>query len=421
MHTGLGRTPVIPIALIILWFFAWISTPESSAVKSAVDVEGYAHVKIALRVLIGSLAFLLLIRFVLGSVALRSKALYTLRLPLFYVVWNIVLLSRSEEFFYSIYRIAEFVSIWLTGFLFVEIKVGDRDIPLRIQLFFNILTLVCLTLLIVYFAAPEWGRKVAGIDSTTGEMTTRLGGSVLRVDLAAMLGGCVLLFWLFTQAEGLGFFAKWCGICAGAGVTALAHSRSSILFTLGIIILSFFRKSTRPMALVLLASLLVISFVAMDAVVDFLTRGSELNTLSELNGRLLLWASLWQANDGFSLLIGNGYLMNSPEGLDFFVPEMAVYRDSPHNGYLSVLLGSGVVGSAIVVVMYASFWRRLDRGSVGRDLALNERVTFVFLFLSLLTFMDYGVWGVTSPGMLIFAVLYSAAMHQYRRPTLYGH
>jgi hypothetical protein len=85
-----------------------------------------------------------------------------------------------------------------------------------------------------------------------------------------------------------------------------------------------------------------------------------------------------------------------------------LYADmaSPHNGYLSVLLGSGAIGLVLVLLMNVRLlgWYRVVR----RRLPGYEWMLPAYAFLAVLTFLDYGIWGVTSPALLVFFVVYFA-------------
>ena len=143
-----------------------------------------------------------------------------------------------------------------------------------------------------------------------------------------------------------------------------------------------------------------------DAFYSFLLRGTEANEIYQLNGRLFLWAAAFAENTWQTIVLGNGYLMNSPNGLEFYVPGMGRNMESPHSGYISILLGSGVIGAILVALMYLTYVRNVLKMKKWSELQMKNSLIFVFLFLADVTIMDYGAWGVTSPSMLVFSLIY---------------
>lgn len=302
----------------------------------------------------------------------------------------------------------------MTALLFVQESDGCASGIIRLGRYFDIASGVCLLLVILYFFSPEWGVKFAGFDSITGEQSFRLGGSVLRVDLAAALGGCVLIFWLFVRPRTFGNYHRLFGILAGGAVLGLAHSRSAIYLVILSIGFSLFSKRSRGVGVIGVLVGLSIAILSIEFLYTFLLRGAEIREIAALGGRVWLWAAVFSENTWVSALLGNGYLMNSPNGLGFYVPEMGRYMDSPHNGYISILLGSGVIGLALVVAMYFRFYRYVIRIKKPENIEIRDSLILVFVFLSALTGMDFGVWGVTSPSMLTFAITYIVVFKIWR-------
>jgi hypothetical protein len=159
--------------------------------------------------------------------------------------------------------------------------------------------------------------------------------------------------------------------------------------------------------LVLLAGAgIALLMLGLDQVSEFYFRGESEGNVVSLSGRTFIAGALWSANTWQSLLLGNGYLMNTPDGLFFPVAELGTSMASPHDGFFAVLLGSGVVGSLLVLLMHVRcfIWFRKHRALGGRS--SFEWTMPAYLFLTGITMFDYGVWGVTSPALLAFFVLY---------------
>lgn len=396
----------MPYMLIILWFFGWVSSPNSEAVKNLNDFTENTFLKISSRVVI----FLILSFFLVHSLKEKDKLRFifnVLRLPIYYVAFNLCLLVISNNLFYSIYRLTEFFMMWLTAFYFINMRPDSIDISERLTRLFILLSWACLLLIAIYFIFPEYGAKASGFDPVSGEMSSRLGGSFLRVDLVAAMSTATFIFWLFMRTKKLTDITKIFGIICGGTTMLLAHSRTSIFVFLSIILLSLFNSKTRIIGFALIISIIfTISIIGnMDTILDFAMRGEDTTKLGELNGRIDLILAVMQVNDFSSLILGNGYLMNSPNGLDFYVPNFGRYMDSPHNGYLSVLLGSGIIGLIIVGIIYWNFLSNLSRPNNTINF-LKGPMILVFIYLAAATIMDYGIWGVTSPAMLIFCIIY---------------
>lgn len=394
--------------LIVLWFAAWVSTPQSQAITGP-DLDGYGLVKVLLRCLILALvAYRVhgwLIRHAHPFRAFRNVML----VPLLYLAWNTVLIPFSSNMFYSSVRWLELALIWMTAWVYVCAGRSAAPVEARLLGMFRVFTILCCALVVLYVVLPEWAAKPAGIDPVSREMRTRLGGSILRVDLAAAFGGSVLLFWLFARPETGSGGARMLGVLAGGAVLVLTRSRTGLALAMVQLVVAWARAGGNRLTKVVVAALFLGFATQWSAMWEFLLRGERIEDLADLNGRLSMIAGLWDANNWFSLLFGNGYLVSSPDGLDFYVPGMVMTRNQPHNGYLSVWAGSGLLGLLIVGWMFRVYLANLGRVMRARamptcDLALLH----VFVFLGLITLMDYGIWGVTSPGMLIFAVAYVA-------------
>jgi O-antigen ligase len=392
-------------ALVALWLFGWASTPDAPAAHALEDVASQPHKVFARAILI----LILLIWFARNSTFMKRNS-HALLLPISFFVYNLVILPVSAHAGYSLFRLVEFALVVGTAVMIAMKADSELELRNRLMIFFGTWTVALLLLSILFITNPELGGKAAGLDLETQTFRYRLGGDLLRVDLAAALAGVCSMFWLFGA-----LLERWTsrpvalsGLACSVTAMVLSYSRASLILATVIALIFLLRVSQKwsVKLLLLLIAVLILPALNIDQLSSFYLRGESQENVFSLSGRTFIANALWDANPWYSLMLGNGYLMNSPAGLFFPVPELYASMASPHDGYFAVLLGSGVVGVVLVLFMNLNMfrWFRIAR-SRGRIAGFTWTMP-AYLYLAGITFFDYGVWGVTSPALLTFFVLY---------------
>jgi hypothetical protein len=384
-----------------------MSGADALAIHSLDDAFSQTH-KLVARAAIVVIVFAW---FFAKFLALRRRA-HALVAITVYICYNAAILPLSDNAFYSASRLFEFGLLALSAFVIVNTSADRRALDRVVHSIFIAMSFVLAASILVFFVNPELGAKVAGWDDDAGAMKVRLGGPMLRVDLIAALSGASALYWLFATPHAIELHppTRILHAACAAVTLALAHSRSALLLVTAILLFYFLRSHLRASTKLLVGfgTLIIISVLSVDAITSFYLRGESSENLLTMSGRTIIASSLLDLNSLTDLLIGNGYLMNWREGLFFPVPEMGVYMASPHNGYLAVLLGSGVPGLIIVATINLQLIRNTRRAThpSQHDSGWHRPV---YVFLALVTLFDYGVWGVTSPALLVFMLTYFSA------------
>jgi O-antigen ligase len=399
----------------IFWLIGWISLPGVSAIQSASDIAGQPH-KIIAKILISLITIAGLF---LGKRATVSNFFNQAQLFWLFIIVNIAILPLSYNFFYSSSRLFEFALMTASCFLLMYDNRDEADMKSAINKIFIIMTLFIIIALALFHYNPAWGAKNSGFNATTGTYMYRLGGSFLRVDLMATLAGACLMYWIYhSDRKGVKCtIINSVGICVSVAALGLAHSRSALILATCINTLFYLwyekKCNIKTVILILVLSVGIASYFY--EIIEFYTRGESFNRLQTGSGRTYLYGALFKANEYVNFILGNGYLMNSPDGLYYYVKEMAGDMASPHNGYLSVLLGSGLVGLYLCILIHVKLYKNLMHIRHSKYWDQYKWIYPTFLFLTLITFFDYGIWGVTSPGLLLFTILYFSSSNISRQ------
>jgi hypothetical protein len=395
------------IVLMSLWMISWISLPGVGAIHSIDDLEGQTH-KIAARIVLYLMVLLYLCRSRIRIIDFLNEA----RLFVMFILLNALLLPISPNIFYSWTRLVEF-SFMIGSAYLISHNFRDTSRALNIDkhlnAVFSFLTIYLVIALIIFYVNPAWGAKLAGVDADSGALKYRFGGSFLRIDLVAAMAGATLMYWVFSQrARTLsGMALKSVGIAVSLTALALAHSRAALIgSTIVFLWFYIFHAKKQPIHLAVAATAVVATLFCLPEVVDFYLRGESIENVETASGRTFLFAAVLSSNDWLHLLVGNGYLMNSINGLYFPVEEMGTSMASPHDGYLSVLLGSGIFGVILCLAVHLRILRHLRIIRKYGPWSRFHWMHAVFSVLVIVTLFDYGVWGVTSPALMIFAVIY---------------
>lgn len=395
------------LLLVGLWALGWTSMPGVDGAHSLTSVDSQAHKLVAkLIILITVFAY-----YSISSVGWNRLINDGKHFLLFFLL-NIIILPLSANFFYSFTRLIDYFLMIATTHIIASRLSRNADIESVVTYFFSVLTIYILAALVIYIVYPEWGAIGDGIDQTTQELKLRLGGTFIRVDAAAALGGVCFSFWLFEilRCKGQAGILKYLGLTISLLVVVFAYSRSVLIATTVSCVFALLRSRKIKHLKYLLVMALFLAGVFHEQVLSYYFRNESLENVQSASGRLFVTMTLFQINSWFNITFGNGYLMHSPQGLYFPVDELLQDMSSAHNGYLSALFGSGILGLLLCVFIHGRLYFNISHVQKTVPAGMSDWLLPVFLLLSISTFFDYGIWGTSSPSLMVFSLMFFIAM-----------
>ncbi len=392
--------------MLFIIFAWWISPPESEAVLDISSLYGWNWVKALLRVIVITYTlFLFLPNIQKFSWAFKGS----MKWVWLYILWSGITLILSGNKFYSFYRWIETAFIILVVIILVH-RVKDVEQAYSfINDLFLIASLFIIFTLIIAFFLPNWGTKFSGFDPYTGMPKSRLGGYFLRTDIVAGLSLIIFLFYFheLINTAGIKSWLKniW-GIALSSFVLYWSQSRTSLILGISLAGLPIWRTKKHLYTKILWLFLLIAAGVNFRVTIDWLIRRSSMEESMTLNSRIYIWKNLlYEFLNSPFIFTGYGYLTNTSQGLDFYVPEMGRVMNQPHNGYISILLGTGIVGFILALFIVKSWFGLRKKIKSDRRLPIGG-VYLASLGALLHTVMDYGIFGVPNPEMLVFMSLF---------------
>ena len=371
--------------LLVCVVLSWISTPNLATDVSVSEANFQIH-KILFKcfvLIICAFAFFRIQGTLQGYI--NHNKIFALL-----VIYASFISVRSPELLFSYTRLIDFVTLSFAAFFLAYCTNANNKQCLKLKIM-EILSFYVLVALLVYFIVPSWGAIGAGYDGISQTYKIRLGGGFTRVDAMASISSICFLFWFFKSEKTL---LQMFLMISSFLVLILTHSRSVLIAMILGIVFVYSRKNFLKLCFVAFV------FVALDITtggifLGFLTRNESYENLITASGRIYTLIAFFEANSVFDVLVGNGFSMHSPSGRYIFVPEMNQYMSSAHNGYVSILLGSGVIGFILILIIHVLYYIRALKSNDKFHMA-------AFITLSISTLFDYGIWGTASQGFLIF-------------------
>lgn len=222
----------------------------------------------------------------------------------------------------------------------------------------------------------------------------RLGGFIIPPNtlgaMAAMIAGlCVF----FRSSNFWEFSARLTVFCSAISVVVWTFSRAAIIssmvalcstFALGLVFDSVkFRRTalTRTAFLLLfLCTLVLVASIYYSDIISILSRGDRIDNLETASSRTILWNIALRQLTWVAGLLGFGYCAIGESG--FVRLSSQVITDHAHNGYLQVLLGTGLVGCMFLYLFLLRLFR-LVVSSWRQGAPSRKSTTFLFLFFIL--------------------------------------
>lgn len=386
---------------------AWFSLPGSQATLDWNHIGPENYPKIAVRVILGIYIFCTF----LPNLRSYNWSLSTPVIWLYvYLFWSGISVLYSSNTFFSLSRWIDTLLILLVTLHLCSRLINTNQVHYFCSRLFQIVIFILCLALAVFFLWPEWGSKFAGYDFTTYGVRHRLGGTFLRTDILAGLSLAALLYYtrdLFTNNRRTDKFSL-VYVAIALLTMILAFSRASLLIALFLLFIDIWRVNRRPIVKIIYSFLIAISLFNIEIVFPWLMRHSRWDELSTLNNRIIIWKTLLSNYFDFcTALIGHGYLTNnSLQSLDFFVPSIGRSMNQPHNGYLSVLMGTGLIGLSLVIIITYMWFRLVNRIIKTSSSPTVEALHRANVGLILFSFVDFGIWGTPNPQTVLFFFSY---------------
>jgi O-antigen ligase len=221
--------------------------------------------------------------------------------------------------------------------------------------------LLFVLLLSVWAGALIWPEEA--LERGVGLIGVQLSGVIPAVaangvgEAAALLGVVSLVRLIYTPCKTC-YTAVFACCCA---TMILAQTRSALAgFAGGCLAILVGRRRFLPVLLIVAALALVFSSSIADPFWNYIRRGQDEDLFTSFSGRTSWWTVALEKIEQRPVLGYGAY-----SGGRFVVLEQlgSTETSSVHNDYLEVLLGSGVIGLALVTIILGRVWRQVLRAS----------------------------------------------------------
>jgi len=406
---GLAATCLLIAFWLIVACFRWyeiaVFLVALSPLKSAIfvtlqSVEQETTIGSYIRVSLLTLMRLVgMIKFVLWRISNHQKLPLQFKLLMFFFLIAFISIAYSLNPTQTLIRVSSFFALFgfLLGLYAWLIKIDRIDKALN-SLFYMIILVVIANLISLLFLADRvWWREEARFCG--------LWGHPNMMGLFAMVSYPVLL-WKYSQIK---ISKKWT-ILIIIGLLFILHlltgSRASSVaslfgFSVWFIIM---KQKVKLMIIIFVGSLLGMLVLSITTPPESFLRETESGaSITTLTGRTEFWySSLILISErpiyGYGFGVG-GEIWNDAR---FYNPDYALWsgtaRSSLHNGYLSIAIGVGIVGTIVWVILLLIPYLRC------RKLRLLKYKAFLLSILAmclLLNFVEDVIGGGNTPGSII--------------------
>lgn len=185
-------------------------------------------------------------------------------------------------------------------------------------------------------------------------------------------------------------------------------STTFIAFACGMFVLLSSKDSGIKIINLILISLLflIIYYFLKDEIFNFIFQGKSDHSIQSASGREYIWnhaIDAWKSNPW----LGSGFIV--AERNLHLIANSNVQILSTHNGYLSVLLGTGIVGTVIFGIFYIKTLFICVRSSfseiIGREMTILFPLLVVLSVNNLSVHAVGGAWDISSPSVFALLIL----------------
>ena len=257
-----------------------------------------------------------------------TKLMKTSMLPLAcYFIFAVAFSPLSQNSAYSIFFAGEYFSQVLLIFCIIASSPTHESAVKR---------LITLSLIATYLTIG-FSLSRLGISGQLFDYKHNVGGAC-----GAMLGVYCLVYFISEKYSANLKRTIWFGMVGGLGAVVLTTSAASIISTMfGVALASLVAGKGKAPLFILIAVLTVGAFIYPDKAFEIVFPGKDLAQVESLHGRTQFW------DDAVLLLtekpfVGYGYAMAAKVG--------NLQSTNLHNSMLSLIIGTGIVGSFIFLI-----------------------------------------------------------------------
>lgn len=297
------------------------------------------------------------------------------------------------------------------------------DIEYFCRIIMKLFVFIIISSVVMSVAFPYYGTHQPG-DTFEGVHAGLWRGVFTHKNiLGAAAANSLFIFLFFRRLMGVSFGFRM--VCIFAAIMCLILAQSAGSWVVMCVLLAFYcliRYTPVSASIIMLMSFFIITLAS----ISFFFFSDELTALfgrdATLTGRTEIWPivldAIWQEP-----LIGFGYYSAMA---DFLGPILvsATGASHAHNGYLDVLLGTGILGlSTLLFCIFSVLRVGLDRVKM---LARSEADCFLMLLFFLISGLVFSLFetGIPGPvesvtGALTFASLTAIPLYLRRTPAIY--
>jgi DNA-binding transcriptional regulator of glucitol operon len=413
--------------LLILYLISFLAFLSLSAWSDGFHGFSNMGFVIQTKIIIKFISFSVAIVFLFKYSRLINQYIRTpyLEIFLFYIVASFSLLY-TPDFTYSMFRLTEHIGYFIFPLVIVinisqRAKTPEDILKFGINLILYGLGLLVLITWLVAFIAPEYAFRHL-IGNITG-----LGGSIIHVHTLAIISSIIYgvnMCRLFGFESGNKIINLTVSIIMLLTIY-LTHSRTGILIVLVITMMIVYQSHKNYIKILFYALLssigMIFLIMNLDAVVELILRGQNLEELLSLTERTTFWKVLIVDTLSESPILGYGYQMMSYDGLSKNFTDLGYSRSNAHNTFIQTFVGLGLVGLMLllyhllkVIQCFNYVNKRISENVKERVFEL--KIIVVICILASLT--QYGIVGITTPVVPIY--LMAIMLITYLRVILVG-
>lgn len=262
--------------------------------------------------------------------------------------------------------------------------------------------------LILIFVIGMWVEPDVFYRLTHGGEEARLGGYIMNPNELGMLAGVGVachIFNLYRNHQKTWTIVKLLIIFYGLYATG---SRSSLIGALLIIFFHVMQSDRQQLKVMILASMMLISPIAIWKVVLKDGDTSRLEEVMSMTGRLPFWTAL--INEGLPRepLLGFGFMRIDYK--EYFQSTHTYPGKMTHNTFMQVLMNLGFVGLTIV------FFQMIFtiRGILAADKEKKLMLIGILIPIIINSLTEFGIFGESNYGILFYQLVIFSISFQFR-------
>jgi O-antigen ligase len=309
------------------------------------------------------------------------------------------------NFLSTIYSLARLETIFKCLELSIDILIliclmQSKKIESSFKVLFDVtISVIFITLLLIwigYFLSPEMFSL-----PSVGLISKSLGNTLLHPNSVGSLGSLLLVLILTNRRLEKHFLVRWLLISFCFATLLFSQSRTGIVILIVCTIVALILEKRFFLLTILTTLGSILYFKYYDVLYYYILRGQSEGNFRSLSGRTILWEAAY-----------NKILASPVYGYGFGTGSLSILEGSGisslHNGFLEVLIGTGIIGLThlllILVGIIFLLVKRLIFLKKSKDMFFVQMVIiFIYLIIRTITSMGFGGWH--SIDFLLFLLL----------------